>query len=240
MRFLLLIIFLTSCASGSTGYKNSRNFSHLEDRRVIKETSHKQTAPTELMQVGYKKKKRYSLSSNSSNYSTRSYSSNPKKDEYIKQAKQNHLKEQDLEDAFINADGSYKGNYKVGNEYEIFGVKYQPQKYEEYEEVGTSSWYGDAFHGKKTANGEIYHKGDMTAAHPTLPLPSMVKITNLENGKSVKLRVNDRGPFAKNRIIDVSQTAAEMLGYKDKGTATVKLEFLVDETEAMLRKLGLK
>lgn len=144
----------------------------------------------------------------------------------------------DLEDIMHN--GQYVGRYKVGNPYKIEDVFYYPQEYDDYEEIGISSWYGDDFHGKLTSNGEIYNSGALTAAHQTLPLPSIVRVTNLENSKSVLVRVNDRGPFAKSRIIDVSEKAAELMGYRDKGTTTVKVEFLPKETEELLKTLNIK
>ena len=134
----------------------------------------------------------------------------------------------------------YEGTYKIGNPYEIFGVSYFPQNYEEYEETGTASWYGDEFHGRPTANGETYDMNIMTAAHPTLPLPSMVRVTNLGNGKVAIVRVNDRGPFAKSRIIDVSEKAAIALGFKDIGTAQVKIELLKNDTDELLEQLQIK
>ncbi len=140
----------------------------------------------------------------------------------------------------IDEDNDYVGHFKVGNEYQVEGISYVPQNYEDFEETGVASWYGDDFHGKLTANGETYNMETLTAAHPTLPLPSMVKVTNLRNSKSVVVRVNDRGPFAKERIIDVSERAAEMLGFKDKGTTEVKVELLRSETEELLKKLKLK
>lgn len=138
-------------------------------------------------------------------------------------------------------DGStYKGYFKIGEPYEIFGVSYFPQNYASFEESGTASWYGDDFHGKLTANGEIYNMDEMTAAHRTLPLPSMVRVTNLRNGKSVIVRVNDRGPFAKNRIIDVSEKAAIALEFKDRGTTEVKIELLRNDTDELLQRLKIK
>jgi rare lipoprotein A len=89
-----------------------------------------------------------------------------------------------------------------------------------------ASWYGDAFHGRLTANGEVYDVRGLTAAHPTMPLPSYARVTNLRNNRSVVVRVNDRGPFARGRIIDVSETAAEMLGFRRAGTAKVKVEYV--------------
>lgn len=93
-----------------------------------------------------------------------------------------------------------------------------------YDEVGIASWYGPKFHGRPTANGEIYDMNALTAAHTTLPLPSIVRVTNLENGRSMLLRVNDRGPFVKGRLIDVSRRAAQLLGFAAKGTARVRVE----------------
>jgi rare lipoprotein A len=132
---------------------------------------------------------------------------------------------------------NYSGSFKVGNPYKVRGITYYPQDFEHYVEYGRASWYGDDFHGKKTANGETYNMGDMTAAHPILPLPSIVRVTNLDNNKSVIVRVNDRGPFAKNRVIDVSQNAAIKLGFRMNGTANVKVEFLKEETEKLLKKI---
>lgn len=137
-------------------------------------------------------------------------------------------------------DGKYEGYFKIGKPYKIYDILYTPQDYEEFEEIGTASWYGDDFHGKQTANGEIYNMGSMTAAHRTLPLPSIVKVTNLANNKSVIVRVNDRGPFAKSRVIDLSQRAAEILEYKNKGTARVKIELMRDETDDFLESLQIK
>ena len=139
----------------------------------------------------------------------------------------------------IDKNQRYSGHFKIGNPYKISGISYTPQNYQSFEEEGTASWYGSEFHGKKTANGEIYNMGDITAAHPTLPLPSLIKVTNLKNNKTLVVRVNDRGPFAKNRIIDVSEKTAEILGFKGQGTTKVKIEFLRKETDEMLSKLGI-
>ena len=100
----------------------------------------------------------------------------------------------------------------------------------EYVETGLASWYGPGFHGKSTANGEKFNQYDLTAAHKTLQLPSIIKVTNMENGRSAILRVNDRGPFAHDRILDVSDKAASVLGFKNKGTAKIKLELLPEES----------
>lgn len=144
----------------------------------------------------------------------------------------------DLDDIVMGE--RYVGQYKVGNPYQIEDIVYYPQEYDYYEEVGVASWYGDDFHGRSTANGEIYNMGAMTAAHQTLPLPSMVRVTNLSNGKNVVVRVNDRGPFAKSRIIDVSESAADKLGFKGRGTATVKVELLEKETTDLHKSLNIK
>lgn len=118
------------------------------------------------------------------------------------------------------------GIYKIGTPYEIEGEWYYPQEDPKYDNVGIASWYGPKFHGRRTANGEIFDMDLMTAAHPTLPMPIRAKVTNLENGRSVIVRVNDRGPFAKDREIDMSRRAAEALGFKDKGTAQVRVQYL--------------
>lgn len=97
-------------------------------------------------------------------------------------------------------------------------------KSESFTQTGKASWYGSAFHGKKTANGERFNMNQLTAAHRTLPFASLVKVTNLNNGKSVVVRINDRGPFHGNRILDVSQAAAKLLGFQSQGTAKVKIE----------------
>jgi rare lipoprotein A len=122
-------------------------------------------------------------------------------------------------------DATKGGYYKVGSPYQIKGVWYYPKEDPNYDETGVASWYGDAFHGKKTANGERYDMHAMTAAHRTLPMPTFVNVTNMDNGKQVNLRVNDRGPYAHGRIIDVSMRAAELLGFKGAGTAKVRVQF---------------
>lgn len=136
----------------------------------------------------------------------------------------------------------YKGHYKIGNEYRVNEKQYKPKADKCYEEVGMASWYGskDGFHGKKTANGDIYNKKMLTGAHRTLPMPSMVKVTNLANNKSLIIMINDRGPFRKDRIIDVSEKAAEILGFKAAGVAKLKVTYLQKETNEMLRNLSLR
>lgn len=138
---------------------------------------------------------------------------------------------------------TYRGHYKVGKEYKINNVKYAPKKIRYYEKTGLASWYGPGFHGRKTANGEIFNQRDITAAHRTLPLPCVARIINLENNKSVVVKVNDRGPFARNsphkRIIDISERAAEILGMKHKGIAKVKVRLMHNATQKLHRNLGL-
>lgn len=123
--------------------------------------------------------------------------------------------------------------YKVGKPYQIKGIWYYPQIDYDYAEEGVASWYGPGFHGKATANGETYDMNDLTAAHRTLPLPSIVRVTNLDNGRSIKLRVNDRGPFAQNRILDVSRRGADLLGIYGPGTAHVRVEIVADESRQL-------
>ena len=114
----------------------------------------------------------------------------------------------------------------MGKPYQIEGQWYHPYHDPEYNVVGIASWYGQAFHGRPTANGELFDKEAISAAHPTLPLPSLVKVTNLENGRELTLRVNDRGPFVGDRLIDLSEAAARELGYRDKGLARVRVQFV--------------
>lgn len=123
--------------------------------------------------------------------------------------------------------------------YVINNVKYYPENVKSYEKIGLASWYGSQFHGRRTANGEIFNKRKVTAAHRTLPLPSMVRVTNLSNKKSIVVRVNDRGPFVKKgplRIIDLSERAAELLGFKNKGVAKVKVTLLPRATRKIRKK----
>jgi rare lipoprotein A len=118
--------------------------------------------------------------------------------------------------------------YKVGDPYQINGVWYYPAEDLTYDETGIASWYGEDFHGKYTANGEVFDLNALTAAHRTLPMPSIVQITNLENGRTLKLRVNDRGPYLRGRIIDVSRRAAQLLGFEGTGTAKVRVRIIPD------------
>lgn len=133
------------------------------------------------------------------------------------------------------------GRYKVGKPYKIKGKWYYPKVEEDsFTEVGVASWYGPGFHGKKTANGEKYNQNLLTAAHRTLPLPTYVKVTNLDNNRQITVRVNDRGPFAKNRVIDLSKKAAEVLGFKNKGTTKVKVQIVKEEDLNKPKKVAKK
>lgn len=122
------------------------------------------------------------------------------------------------------------GDYKVGNPYQIAGVWYYPKVDYSYDRTGVASWYGPGFHGKLTANGETYDENAMTAAHPTLPMPSIVRVTNLENGRSIVVRINDRGPFKNGRLIDMSRRGSALLGFQRQGTAKVRVQVLEDES----------
>jgi peptidoglycan lytic transglycosylase len=117
-------------------------------------------------------------------------------------------------------------HFKIGQPYKINGQWYYPQFVTEYEAVGVASWYGASYHGRLTANGEVYDMHALTAAHPTLQLPSVVEVVNLENGRSLVLRVNDRGPFVNNRLIDLSYAAARALGFERQGLAQVQVRYL--------------
>lgn len=215
------IILLCSCESTSSSpdpERSERSYSNI-DRVILHRSQRKKshiTKPSDANEVGISK---------------HLLEERPSSDEevYYGNAKE------------IPNDGEqYSGYFKVGNPYEIQGVSYFPQNYEDFQETGTASWYGDDFHGKKTANGETYDSSTMTAAHPTLPLPSMVRVTNLRNGVSAIVRVNDRGPFSKSRVIDVSEKAADALGFKGQGTTEVKIELLRNDTDELLQKLKIK
>ena len=123
--------------------------------------------------------------------------------------------------------------YKIGQPYQIQGVWYYPAENYEFDETGIASWYGVQFHGRRTANGEIYDMNALTAAHRTLPMPSFVRVTNLENGRSLILKVNDRGPFARGRIIDISRRGAQLLGFHSVGTARVRVQIMADKSRAL-------
>jgi len=133
----------------------------------------------------------------------------------------------------INTTVEPKVVYKVGKPYQIKGTWYYPAEDYTYDETGIASWYGTKFHGRETANGEIFDMNLLSAAHRTLPMPSFVRVTNLESGRSLNLRVNDRGPFARGRIIDLSRRAAQLLGYEGKGTARVRVQILARESRSI-------
>ena len=118
------------------------------------------------------------------------------------------------------------GVYRVGAPYVVAGRTYVPQEDSHYSDVGLASWYGDDFHGRYTANGEIFDMNAITAAHPTLPLPCYVRVTNLRNQRSIVVRVNDRGPYVGNRVIDLSVRTAKLLGFYGEGVAKVKVEYV--------------
>lgn len=120
----------------------------------------------------------------------------------------------------------------MGGPYEIKGVWYYPTVDYGYDRTGVASWYGEEFEGRLTANGEIFDLNQLTAAHTTLPMPSIVEVTNLENGRALQLRVNDRGPFVDGRLIDVSRRAAQLLGFESRGTTLVRVKILKEESIA--------
>ncbi len=253
---ILLILSLVSifaCADNNYSTRvegtHLKTFSHLAQlsNNVGKNNRHqskfaKSKKPSEYLKIGVKHKREIS------NFSKLIEDINQEsKNEYVGN---NHL--DDYQDDYYDVevhyqdDGSqinksnYKGYYKIGSEYKILGQTYQPQEYDSFQEVGIASWYGPKFNGQLTANGEIFDMHDLTAAHRTLPLPSVVRVTNLDNNRSAIIRVNDRGPFARDRIIDLSKKSAEILDVIKKGTARVKVEFLKDETQQLLKQLGLK
>ncbi len=118
------------------------------------------------------------------------------------------------------------GTYRVGEPYTIGGRVYVPEDNAHYRAEGLASWYGDDFHGRLTANGEVFDLAGISAAHPTLPLPSYARVTNLTNGRSLIVRVNDRGPYHSNRIMDLSVRSAQLLGFHGRGTAPVRVEYV--------------
>lgn len=117
------------------------------------------------------------------------------------------------------------GVYKVGKPYRIAGKLYVPREDQFYDRTGKASWYGADFHGRKTANGEIFDMNAMTAAHPTLPLPSYAYVTNKKNGRTVLVRINDRGPYAHKRIIDLSRAVARALDFENQGVTDVRVRY---------------
>lgn len=131
------------------------------------------------------------------------------------------------------------GQFKIGKPYTAEGQYFTPFIPSHiFMERGIASWYGDEFHGRNTANGGQFNMNLVSAAHRTLPLPAIVVITNIKNGRAIKLVINDRGPFAKNRIIDLSIGAAKILGSYQHGTTEIELTFLKEETEMLWHKMG--
>lgn len=129
------------------------------------------------------------------------------------------------------SDAPWDQRVKLGRPYEVLGQRYTPRDERNFEEVGVASWYGPTFHGRLTANGEIFDEGDVSAAHRTLPLPSYVEVTNLDTGRSLVLRVNDRGPFASDRVIDLSRRAAQLLDSERAGLARVRVRRVTPTAE---------
>ena len=137
-----------------------------------------------------------------------------------------HSAKRILRETDVLAEPKAQSIYKIGKPYQINGVWYYPAENYEYDEAGIASWYGKKFDGGQTANGEIYDMNSLTAAHRTLPMPSFVRVINLENGRSLNLKINDRGPFARGRIIDISRQGAHLLGFQKQGTAKVRVQIL--------------
>ncbi len=144
--------------------------------------------------------------------------------EHFSQAKYGHASPKVVADGQPVPHGG--GQYLVGHPYSVAGHRYYPSEDPSYSAVGMASWYGAAFHGRRTANGEVYDMASLSAAHPTMPLPSYARVTNLSNGYSVMVRVNDRGPYHGGRVMDVSSRVAEVLDFKGAGTAKVKVEYV--------------
>lgn len=126
---------------------------------------------------------------------------------------------------YAGARSKLASGYKLGQPYRIANVWYVPREEPGFDRTGTASWYGADFHGRLTANGETYNMNALTAAHPTLPLPSYVTVTNLANNRTVLVRINDRGPYVDGRLIDLSRAAARALGYETSGTASVRVRY---------------
>jgi peptidoglycan lytic transglycosylase len=144
--------------------------------------------------------------------------------EHFSQAKYGHASPKVVADGQPVPRGG--GQYLIGRPYSVAGHRYYPSEDPSYSAVGMASWYGAAFHGRRTANGEVYDMASLSAAHPTMPLPSYARVTNLSNGYSVIVRVNDRGPYSGGRVMDVSSRVAQVLDFKGAGTARVKVEYV--------------
>lgn len=139
-----------------------------------------------------------------------------------------------LDNLFIQKYQTFARTYKVGKPYKIDGQWFFPRHQPSYNEQGVASWYGPNV-GALTANGELFDQEDIAAAHPTLPLPSIVEVSNLDNGRSIVVRVNDRGPFRHDRVIDLTKGAARKLGMLQSGVANVQVKLLQEETLAYLK-----
>ncbi len=133
--------------------------------------------------------------------------------------------------------GAHGGVYKIGKPYQIDGVWYYPSDDYDYDETGIASWYGPHFNKQYTANGERFDQNEVTAAHRTLPMPSFVRVTNLDNGRSLVVRINDRGPFTHGRILDLSRRAAQLLGMEGAGTARVRVQIMADESRQIAMQM---
>ena len=135
-----------------------------------------------------------------------------------------------------NTANTSQGDYKVGKPYKVRGVWYYPAENWTYDRTGVASWYGPNFDGKPTANGEVFDQWGVSAAHKTLPLPTIVRVTNLDNGRSLVVRINDRGPFVGDRVIDMSRRGAQLLGFEGQGTARVRVQVLTQESKAIAQR----
>jgi rare lipoprotein A len=135
--------------------------------------------------------------------------------------------------AAVQGQSRSSGGYKIGEPYQVKGVWYYPKEDFGYDETGIASWYGPGFHAETTANGEIFDQNELTGAHKTLPMPSLVRVTNLDNGRSIIVRINDRGPFVPGRIIDLSRRGAQLLGFEGQGSAKVRVAILAEESRAV-------
>ncbi len=145
-----------------------------------------------------------------------------------------------LEGAAGTSGSATHGSYKIGDPYMVDGVLYRPHEDFFYDETGIASWYGPGFHGRRTADGDLYDMNALTAAHPTLQMPCKVQVTNLENGRSIAVIVNDRGPYLRGRIIDLSRRAAQLLGFANNGTARVRVRTLPEESWKLAQAAGRK
>jgi rare lipoprotein A len=135
--------------------------------------------------------------------------------------------------AAVQGQSRSSGGYKIGEPYQVKGVWYYPKEDLSYDETGIASWYGPGFHAETTANGETFDQNELTGAHKTLPMPSLVRVTNLENGRSIIVRINDRGPFVPGRIVDLSRRGAQLLGFEGQGSAKVRVAILPEESRAV-------